>query len=136
MTASDDGQKDVERLAAMMRRKVGDNAKIMRFIEAYLMMAIRAKYRPAAPGDGLGDIYLTDDELADPGRLLDEALKYAVRFDKEEDGLSFCIGCSEFSTNRAFVLSIEAARLLCSGFAGPLALRLLRMAIKEVEGAS
>jgi hypothetical protein len=44
-------QADVMKLASLVRDKVPDQ-KIMRFIEAYLMMALRGRYRPAAPGDG------------------------------------------------------------------------------------
>lgn len=41
---------------------------------------------------------------------------------------------SDYSTNRAFVLAIEAARLLCAGGqTGGLAARLMRRAINEIE---
>jgi hypothetical protein len=107
--------------------------KLVRFAQAYLMMA-RTKYRPAAPSDGFGHIQLTKDELNDQDRLYQEAVRYAAAFNREEDGLAFHIGCSDFRTNRAFVLTIEAARLLASGSDGngP-AVRLLRLAIKEIE---
>jgi hypothetical protein len=68
--------------------------------------------------------------------LLREACDYAIRFDKEEDGDEFHIGCSDFRTNRAFVLSIEAARLLASGDGGNrCAIQLLQMAIEEIKNA-
>jgi hypothetical protein len=73
-----------------------------------------AKYRPAAPSDGYGSIQLSPEELRDQERLYREAVEYAVRFRREEDRCTFRIGCSSYTTNRAFVLSIEAARLLCS----------------------
>ena len=60
--------------------------------------------------------------------------EYALKFNREEDGRSFRIGCSNYSTNRAYVLSIEAARLLASGSDGDqYAARLLKLAIEELE---
>ena len=42
-----------------------------------------------------------------------------------------------YTTNRAFVLSIEAARLLAAGDGGnPWAIRLLQMAIKKIESVT
>jgi hypothetical protein len=110
--------------------------KLMRFAQAYLMMA-QARYRPAAPSDGFGNIQLTIEEFNDEARLYWEAIRYAAAFNREEDGHEgFHIGCSNWSTNRAFVLSIEAARLLASGDADDYAVRLLRLAIKEIADAS
>ena len=108
--------RDIERLSAVFKQgplrewPVEDIAKdkIMRFAETYLMMA-RTGYRPAAPSDGLGNFQLDEE------RLYREAAEYALKFNREEDGRSFRIGCSNYSTNRAYVLSIEAARLLASG---------------------
>ena len=42
--------------------------RFQRFRQAYMAMAKRAKYRPAAPGDGCGGIYLSKDELSKPPR--------------------------------------------------------------------
>jgi hypothetical protein len=109
--------------------------KLMRFAQAYLMMA-RAGYRPAAPSDGLGTILLSREQFADRKRLDQEAVKYAVAFEREEDNDSFDIGCSNYTTNRAFVLCIEAARLLCEGNADKLALRLLDLATTEIKAKS
>jgi hypothetical protein len=106
--------------------------KLLRFARAYLTMA-RAGYRPAAPSDGLGNIQLSLDQCRDPQRLHEEAVKYALAFARQEDCLTFRIGCSNYDTNRAFVLCIEAARLLCAGDADKLALRLLNLAIEEIE---
>jgi hypothetical protein len=107
-----------------------------RYAEAYLAMAQQAKYRPEAPSDGLGNISLTDAELADQQRLAGEATTYAVRFGREDDACAFWIGCSNFRTNRAFVWAIEAARQLASGSDGEAtALRLLRMARDEIKRA-
>ena len=80
---------------------VGD--KLMRFAQAYLMMA-DAKYRPAAPSDGCGNIQLTSEQYADKNRLYLEAVTYAMKFASVEDGdMNFHIGCSNYNTNRAFV---------------------------------
>jgi hypothetical protein len=62
------------------------------------------------------------------------ATAYALRFNEEENGLTFSIGCSDFSTNRAFIWAIEAARAL-AGNKPDLALDLLNMAIKDVKRA-
>src|SRR5262245_27611790 len=32
-----------------------------------------------------------------------EATTYTLKFNEEENGLTFAIGCSDFSTNRAFI---------------------------------
>jgi hypothetical protein len=110
--------------------------RIARFFETYLMMALRAAYRPGAPSDGCGNIQLTREQCEDRGRLANEALKYAVDFDKEEDSCTFRIGCSNFTTNRAFILAIEAARLLAGGDDGDqYALTLLQLAVDEVRQA-
>jgi len=102
--------------------------------EAYLEMAKRARYRPAAPGDGWGHITLSEEQLVDPRLLEAEAISYAQGFLSEEDERTFWIGCSDFETNRALAYVIEAARCLCGGSAGnATALRLLRMAIDEIN---
>lgn len=120
-------------LADVVRNNGGAaNPRLMRYVEAYLMMARRGDYRPAAPGDGMGHVHLTEEECGDRGRLLREAVKYAKDFDKEEDGCTFNIGCSNFETNRAFVLAIEAARLLAGG-GDTHAKRLLKMAVEELQ---
>jgi hypothetical protein len=86
---------------------------------------------------GLGGISLSPDEYKDQDRLYREAVDNTLRFNQEEDGHTFNIGCSNFTTNRAFVLSIQAARLLCSGGDGSeWAARLLTLAIKEIESAT
>jgi hypothetical protein len=107
-------------------------SEAQRIREAYVEMANRAKYRPAAPSDGFGGIHLSDDQLKDPGRLLAEAGKYAEAFIKEEDARFFFLGCSDCRTNRALVYAIEASRLLCAPEPG-LALKLLEMAVAETR---
>ena len=108
----------------------------VRYVEAYTMMATEAKYRPQAPGDGMGGVYLSVADAKDPDLLRLEAQKYALEFNREEDTRSFNLGCSDFMTNRAFIFVIEAARLLASGMKySDLAIKLLRMAIKQIEAA-
>jgi hypothetical protein len=92
----------------------------------------KAWYRPAAPGDGMGSTYLTEDELVDPEKLNQEAAQYVARFIQQEDAGNFEIGISNYRTNRALVYAIEAAKELCSA-QDNVALRLLKMAIKEIE---
>lgn len=102
-------------------------SKLARYAETYLRMANEINYRPEMQSD------LSSEELNDPAILKTEARKYAERFGREEDTDHFFIGCSNWDTNRAFVLVIEAARLLASGCADGPALELLRKAIAEVE---
>jgi hypothetical protein len=104
-----------------------------RIVEAYEQMATEAKYRPKAPGDGFGGIFLDAGELAEEKRLRNEAISYAQHFIKEENGLDFWIGISCFKTVKAFVYAIEAARCLCAGSDfEKLASKLLKMAIREL----
>ena len=49
-----------------------------RIQEAYIAMAVTARYRPAAPGDGMGSIDLTDAERKDGAVLREEARQYAA----------------------------------------------------------
>jgi hypothetical protein len=114
--------------------KVPPRPSQVRFAQAYLMMA-KVNYRPAAPGDGFGSVNLSEEELIDRDLLLREAVNYATRFHVEEDTLKFNIGLSNYRTNRAFVFAIEAARLLTGGGGEDFAIQLLKMAIKDIEGA-
>ena len=102
------------------------------FRQAYLLMAKQARYRPQAPGDGMGHVSLTRKQLTDPELLQREATAYALRFNKEENEMTLAIGCSDFCTNRAFIWTIEAARALAGG-KPDLALDLLNMAVKDVK---
>lgn len=106
--------------------------RMERYAEAYLRMAKEARYRPKAPGDGCGNVSLTAQQAADRERLDREAWAYAEEFDREENDLSFIIGCSDFETNRAFIFTIEAARVLAGG-EKQLALKLLAMAIDDIK---
>jgi predicted urease superfamily metal-dependent hydrolase len=92
--------------------------------------------RPEAPSDECGLILLSDEQLADPRRLAQEASDYATRFIEEENTLAFRIGVSHWDHNRALVYTIEAARNLCVGVLGiDTAIRLLEMALAETKQA-
>ena len=71
-------------------------------------MGKRAKYRPEAPSDECGLILLSDEQLAHPRRLAQEASDYATRFIEEENTLAFRTGISHQDHNRAWVYTIEA----------------------------
>lgn len=99
--------------------------------DAYRLMATRAKYRPAAPSDGLGNITVPEDQLD----LEIEAASYARRWWREEDGTTFQLGCCDYPTRAATIFAIEAARMMCGGFAQPEAGSLLRLALESLEEA-
>jgi hypothetical protein len=97
---------------------------------AYDAMAKNAKYRPAAPSDGMGNITVPEEEL----NLTEEAVEYTRKWWKEEDDQSFHVGCCDYSTRPATIFAIEAARNMCAGVGGQTtALRLLKMAVRELE---
>jgi len=62
-----------------------------RYREAYLRMAKEARYRPQAPGGGIGHVSLTRKQLADPELLQREATAYALKFNAEENERAFWI---------------------------------------------
>ena len=66
-------------------------------------MATDARYRPAAFSDGMGGGRLSEEQLANPDILDEEADRYARKFIAEEDTAKFTIGLSNYSTNRALV---------------------------------
>jgi hypothetical protein len=89
--------------------------QLQRYAEAYLRMAKRARYRPTAK------------QLADPERLERKAIAYANSFNAED------------TTNRAFIFTIEAARVLAGSWnvlGDEVAVRLLEMAIDEIKAQS
>lgn len=97
---------------------------------AYKDMASQAKFRPAAPSDGLGNIAVPVADL----NIEHEAASYAKQWWEQEDGFDFFVGCCDFSTRRATIYAIEAARNMCGGrFGDATALALLKMAVKELE---
>lgn len=101
---------------------------------AYVIMADASYYRPNAPGDGLRFCDLDESQLEDRELLQAEALDYARQFLEEENSHCFHIGVSDYRTVRAFVLVIEAARVLCAGKEhDDLAVQLLQNAIGEIQ---
>jgi len=82
----------------------------------------------------MGHVSLSKEQAADPEeRLQREATAYALKkFNAEENERVFWIGCSDFSTNRAFIWTIEAARAL-AGNKPDLALDLLNMARTRIR---
>jgi hypothetical protein len=97
---------------------------------AYKDMSSQAKYRPAAPSDGLGNITVPIERLS----LEREAAAYAKQWWKQEDDFNFFLGCCDFSSRRATIYAIEVARNMCAGRGGDAtALALLKMAVKELE---
>jgi len=97
--------------------------------DAYKRMASEARYRPAAPSDGLGNSTMPIEELD----LEAEASKFAHGWWVQEDerlGV-FAIGVPTYSLRPAMVFTIEAARAMCGG-AHDLAVDLLNMAAREI----
>ncbi|MGO2312563.1 MAG: hypothetical protein ACTH6A_11110 [Brachybacterium tyrofermentans] len=94
----------------------------------YTRMATEAKYRPAAPSDGMGTITTPLAELD----LATEARTYAESWRREEKSLEYMIGCPSYEDRPALILIIEAARLLC-GVERQGAAHLLRMALANLE---
>jgi hypothetical protein len=118
---------------------MGNSTEYARVCEAYITMADQARYRPAAPNDGFGNTYLSEQQLADPGILEEESGQYALEFLAQENTARFLIGVSNYSTNRALVYVIEVARCLCSGqskLREVVAPRLLALAMQELAGRS
>ena len=98
-----------------MRPSISD-PKIARFAEAYLMMAALAKYRPAAPSDGYRQHPADQRSDRRPRSTATggDPVRRGLRQGRRRL-LVFAIGCSGFTTNRAFVYVIEAARMLAGG---------------------
>jgi hypothetical protein len=109
-----------------------EDPRFDRYREAYLAMAERALYRPQAPGDGCGNVYLDETAAKDPVRLADEADRYAAFFLRQDKAVDYVIGCPAFQFNRAFCWTIEAAGMLCSPDPAR-ARKLLEMAIAEID---
>ena len=130
-----DYHKDTKRIRSGNAAMTKTTSAFDSFRQAYLLMA--PFYRPAAPGDGMGHVSLTPAERRDRNLLERESAEYAARFIAEEDTCKFVIGCSDHRTNRAFMWTIEAARLLAGGNGGNRpAVKLLKMALKEAQAAS
>lgn len=108
------------------------DSEFTRFKQAYLAMVETAKYRPFAPSDGLGGIYLDEEELADPERLAKEAAEYAKEFQNTIVKRDWSLGVPNYTTNRALVYAVEAAKCMNAGMDHP-AKQLLQLALREVE---
>ena len=109
-------------------------SELERIAETYEYMAREAKYRPAAPGDGVGNTDLTLRQLADSRLLREEAMRYACEFTRQEEAGQFWLGVIDNMTNRAVVLLVEAIRVLARGRGlEALALHLVKMAEAEVR---
>lgn len=98
-------------------------------VDTYVRLAREAKYRPAAPGDGLGNITVPVAELD----VQKEAAAYAEAWGREEQSMDYFLGCPSFGDRPALVFIVEAARLL-NGVERQGAAHLLRMALAELEG--
>lgn len=96
--------------------------------KAYRRMATDARYRPAAPSDGFGNISVPAKDLD----LEEEAEAYAAKWIKEEDSAAFHVGVCNYTTRPATIFAIEAARSLCAT-ADEGARDLLRMALAELD---
>jgi hypothetical protein len=55
-------------------------------------MASEARYRPAAPSDGMGHIRLSDEQLASKLQLAKEADQYAASFLERREKCDYTIG--------------------------------------------
>lgn len=100
--------------------------------QAYKTMAEEARYRPAAPSDGMGNLTVPVESLD----LEAEATKYAERWEAEEHVHSFWIGVCDYPTRPATIYAIEAARLMCGGSGTEEAvIALLNLAIANVQAA-
>jgi hypothetical protein len=75
-------------------------------VDTYCHMAEEVRYRPAAPGDGLGNVAVPPDELD----LDEEADQYAQRWWSEEYEGRFEVGTCNGPTRPATIFAIEAAR--------------------------
>ena len=102
--------------------------ELKQIVDSYKRMAVVSRYRPGAPSDGLGNVVVPLEDLD----LEQEALQYAATWNAEENAREFHVGVCNFPTRPATIFAIEAARNMC-GAEDQLALRLLRMAVSELE---
>lgn len=94
---------------------------------AYARMVLKAKYRPAAPSDGFGNIPPWAASV-----LPDEAHKYATQWWKDEDARTFFVGCCNHPTRPASIFALEAVRCMCAG-EDKVARSLLDMALSDLR---
>jgi hypothetical protein len=98
--------------------------------QGYRIMAEEAKYRPAAPSDGLGNITVDLDELD----LVAESRAYAARWDHSEASGNFFIGVCDYTTRQTTMFAVEAARLMCAGSGTAThARKLLELALEDIK---
>lgn len=96
-----------------------------RIAAVYDRMANGARYRPAAPSDGFGNIN-------GPLDIDRERVRYASQWQAEEDSQTYYLGCPDYPDLPALVYIVEAARCL-NGMQHETAARLLRWALTEIE---
>jgi hypothetical protein len=99
-----------------------------RILSTYRTMATVARYRPAAPSDGFGNITVPEKEL----NLDREADRYAAQWWEQEKSQKFTIGVCYSDTRPALIYAIEAARELCGG-ENRIAAKLLKLAESELR---
>lgn len=103
-------------------------SEYQRIKSAYRTMATVAKYRPAAPSDGLGNITVPEKKLD----LEREADRYAAQWWEQENNHKFTVGVCYSDTRPALIYAIEAARELCGG-ENRIAAMLLKLAQSELR---
>jgi hypothetical protein len=65
-----------------------------------------------------------------------EANAFAETWWKQEDDLTFRIGCADFTTRKATIYAIEAAKFMCAGRSGDAAaIKLLKLSLAEMKQA-
>jgi hypothetical protein len=89
-------------------------------------------YRPAAPSDGFGNLAVPQEELD----LDAEAREYTQRWWEEENNGNYWIGSCNHATRPATIYAVEAARLMCGVADNEVVLRVLRLAISELESGT
>lgn len=101
---------------------------INQIANTYKRMAEQARYRPAAPGDGMGNIPFPEQELD----LEQEQYDYIKSWWATEDSGTYPAGVPDFTYRPALIFIIEAARNL-NGMAPLVARKLLTMAIEQID---
>lgn len=111
-----------------MTRIVPDNL-VERFETTYKLMASKARYRPAAPSDGIGNITVPMADLD----LDQEAADWATAWlTWRENQILAVVGCASYEQRAILAVVIEAASCIC-GMANRPAILLLRLAADLLE---
>lgn len=100
------------------------NEILKQIAQVYGKMAKTAHYRPAAPGDGMGNVSVV-------GPLPAEAATYASVWWEEEDSGVYNLGYPDYQLRPALIYIVEAARCM-NGMDLGTARKLLRMAGAEM----